>query len=90
MLKKGARVMEVHFSPDVQAKLERLAIDTGRPADELLQDALAGYFDELAETREMLDSRYDDLKSGRVKPISGDEVKERLRVRSAARHAEHQ
>jgi predicted DNA-binding protein len=81
--------MEVHFTPDVQAKLERLAIDTGRPADELLQDALAGYFNELAETREMLDSCYDDLKSGRVKPISGDEVKERLRARSAARRSEH-
>ena len=27
-------------------------------------------FDELAQTREMLNSRYDDLKSGRVKPIA--------------------
>ena len=42
--------MEVHFTPtpEVQAKLERWTNDTGRPADELLQDALAGYFDELA------------------------------------------
>lgn len=79
--------MEVHFTPDVQAKLERLAIDTGRPADELLQDALAGYFNELAETQEMLDRRYDDLTSGRVQPISGEEVKERLRARSAARRS---
>jgi len=76
--------MEVHFNPDIQTNLERLAIDTGRPADELLQDALAGYFDELAGTREMLDRRYDDLKSGRVKPISGDEVKASLRARSEA------
>jgi hypothetical protein len=38
----------------------------------------------------MLDSRYDDLKSGRVKPISGDEMKARLRARSAARQAEQQ
>jgi len=81
--------MEVHFSPDVEAKLERLAADTGRPANELLQDALAGYLDELAGTREMLDSRYDALKSGRVKPTSGDEVKARLRVRSASRQAEY-
>ena len=79
--------MEVHFAPDVQAKLERLAIDTGRPAVELLQDALAGYFNELAETQEMLDSRYDDLKSGRVQPISGDDVKKCLRTRSAARRS---
>jgi len=81
--------MEVHFNPDIQTKLERLAIDTGRPADELLQDALAGYFDELAGTREMLDRRYDDLKSGRVKPISGDEVKAGLRARSEAWRAKH-
>ena len=81
--------MEVHFTPDAQAKLDRLAIDTGRPPDELLQDAFLGYFDELTETRRMLDSRYDDLKSGRVKPISGDEMKARLRARSAARQVEH-
>jgi len=81
--------MEVHFPPDVQAKLDRLAIDTGRPADELLQDAFVGYFDELTGTRQMLDSRYDDLKSGRVKPISGDDMKERLRARSAAWQVEH-
>jgi hypothetical protein len=81
--------MEVHFTADAQAKLDRLAIDTGRPADELREDAFLGYFDELTETRQMLDSRYDDLNSGRVKPISGDEMKERLRARSAARQVAH-
>jgi hypothetical protein len=82
--------MEVHFTPDAQAKLDRLAIDTGRPPDELLQDAFLGYFDELTETRRMLDSRYDDLKSGRVQLIGGDEMKARLRARSAARQAQPQ
>jgi hypothetical protein len=82
--------MEVHFTPDAQAKLDRLAIDTGRPQDELLQDAFLGYFDELTGTRRMLDSRYDDLKSGSVKPIGGDEMKARLRARSAARQAGRQ
>jgi hypothetical protein len=84
--------MEVHFTPtpEVQAKLERWTNDTGRPADELLQDALAGYFDELAETREMLNSRYDDLKSGKVKPISGAEVRARLKAKSEAWRAGHQ
>ena len=70
--------MEVHFSPEVQAKLERWTTETGRPADELLEDALAGYFDELACTREMLDGRYDDLESGRVRPIDGEEAYQRL------------
>jgi predicted transcriptional regulator len=55
--------MEVHFTPDVQAKLDRLAMDTGRPAGELLHDAVVGYFDEIAELRQTLDSRYDDLKA---------------------------
>ena len=35
----------------------------------------------LLQTREMLNSRYDDLKSGRVKPIDGEEFFESLRRR---------
>jgi len=46
-----------------------------------LQDALAGYFEEVAQTRGMLNSRYDDLKTGRVKPIDGGEFFESLRRR---------
>jgi predicted transcriptional regulator len=79
--------MEVQFNPDVQAKLDELATETGRPTDELVKDAVLGYFNELAQTREMLNSRYDDLKSGRVKPISGDEVMARLREKSTARRS---
>jgi len=32
----------------------------------------------------MLNSRYDDLKSGKVKPIPGDEVEAYFREKSAA------
>jgi hypothetical protein len=35
---------------------------------------VTGLFDELAYTREMLDRRYDDLESGRVQPIDGEEA----------------
>jgi hypothetical protein len=73
--------MEVQFTPDVQAKLDKLAIDTGRAPGELVEDVIAGYFDELAQAREMLSSRYDDLKSGKVKPIDGEEFFESLRRR---------
>ena len=31
--------MEVHFKPDVQAKLEQMARESGRPSDELVEDA---------------------------------------------------
>jgi hypothetical protein len=64
-----------------------LVIETGRPPDKLLEDAMAGYVAELLQTHEMLNSRYDDLKSGRVKPIPGDEVIARLREKSAARRS---
>ncbi len=77
--------MEVHFTPEIEKKLKDLATQSGRgTADELVQDVVEGYFDELLQTREMLNSRYDDLKSGRVKPISGDEVEAYFREKSAA------
>ena len=73
--------MEVHFAPELQAKLDRLATEIGRPIGELVEDVVAGYVDELAQTREMLDSRYDDLKTGRVKTIDGEAFFEDLRQR---------
>jgi predicted transcriptional regulator len=76
--------MEVHFKPDVQAKLEQMARESGRPSDELVEDAVAGYFDELTHTREMLDRRFDDLESGRVKPIDGEEAYRRLMEKTEA------
>jgi len=74
--------MEVHFNPDLQAKLDRLATETGRPTGELVEDVVAAYFDELAGVREMLNSRYDELKSGRVKPIDGEEAFARLKAKT--------
>jgi hypothetical protein len=81
--------MEVHFAPELQARIDQLVVETGVAPEKLVEDAMAGYVGELAQTREMLDSRYDDLKSGRVKPIPGDEVIARLRAKSAARRASH-
>jgi predicted transcriptional regulator len=77
--------MEVHFKPDVQAKLDQMARESGRPSGELVEDAVIGYFDELAHTREMLDRRFDDLESGRVKPIDGEEAYRRLMEKTDAR-----
>lgn len=71
--------MEVHFAPDLQAKIDQLAAETGRAPEKLLEDAMAAYVSELGQTHEMLDSRYDDLKSARVKPIDGEVFFESLR-----------
>jgi hypothetical protein len=42
---------------------------------------MAAYLTEVAEVRNMLDSRYDDIKSGRVKPVDGEAFFEDLRRR---------
>ncbi len=76
--------MEVQFEPALQAKLEQIARESGRAAADLVHDAVAGYVDELSETRQLLDSRYDDIKSGKVKLLPGDEVEAYFRERSAA------
>jgi predicted DNA-binding protein len=81
--------MEVHFTPETESRLQELASKSGRPTDDLVEDAMAGYLAEAVELREMLDSRYDDIKSGKVKPIDGEESFERLRRKSHERRASH-
>lgn len=79
--------MELHLTPDVQAKLEQMVRDSGRPSEDLVEDAVNGMFAELAFTREMVDRRYDDLKSGRVKLIDGEDAYRRLMEKTdAQRH----
>jgi hypothetical protein len=51
----------------------------------LSPDAMAGYLAELAQVHSMLDSRYDQIKSGGVEPIDGEEAFERLRRKSENR-----
>ena len=73
--------MEVRLKPETQSRLNELVSRSGRPADELVEDAMAGYLTEVAEVRNMLDSRYDEVKTGRVKPIDGESFFEGLRQR---------
>ena len=79
--------MEVRFKPETESRLNELAAKTGRAPDDLVEDAMAGYLAELADVRQMLDSRYDDIKSGRVKPVGGDEGCARLRRKSEKRRS---
>ncbi len=77
--------MEVHFTAETERKLKNIGLQSGSgTADQLVQDVVEGYVDELAQANEMLNSRYDDLKNGRVKPIPGDEVEAYFRNESAA------
>ncbi len=77
--------MEISFNPDLQAQLDKLATDAGRRADELVREAVTGYVHELAQIRETIDRRYDDIKSGKVQLIDGEEAFAKLRAKSEAR-----
>jgi len=79
--------MEVRFRPETESRLQELASKSGRPTSDLIEDAMAGYLAELAQVREMLDRRYDDLKSGGVSPLDGEEAFARLRQKSKERRA---
>ena len=79
--------MEVQVSAETAKKLNDLAASSGRAPNEIVEQALAGYLEDMAAVRETLDSRYDDLKSGRVKPIDGEEAFRRLRETSERRRA---
>jgi predicted DNA-binding protein len=77
--------MEVQLTAELEKKLNDLAAESGRPAGELVREAVAGMFDELAETREMLDRRYDEIESGKVKLIDAEDAFTRLHERIDAR-----
>ena len=74
--------MEVDLSPELEKRLNDLAMQTGRPAAELVREAVSDVVDELAGTRTLLDRRYDDIKSGKVKLIPGDQIEAYFREKS--------
>lgn len=77
--------MVVHLKPETESRLQELAATTGRAPDELVEDAMAGYLAELAQLRNTLDGRYDQIKRGQVKPLDGEETFNDLRKKSKDR-----
>ncbi|MGB7282680.1 MAG: hypothetical protein WBE13_10495 [Candidatus Acidiferrum sp.] len=74
--------MVVHLKPETESRLQDLAATTGRAPEDLVEDAMSAYLAELVEVRNMLDGRYDDIQSGRVAPIDGEDAFARLRQKS--------
>lgn len=79
--------MKVQLTPETGKKLEAIAAAIGRSAEDIVEDALAGYLETVGSVRRTVDSRYDDLKSGRVKPIDGEDFFKQLRERSDERRS---
>lgn len=79
--------MEVPFSPETERQLNDLAALTGRAPGDLVQDVMAGYVEELAQARAMLDTRYDDLLHVRVSTVSAEDAVAHFQRKSQARSA---
>ena len=80
-----AQDMELRLQPELATKIEQWSAQTGRPVDDLVEDAVTGYFSEVEAVKAKLDGRYDDIESGRVQLVDGEEACRVLRERAAAR-----
>lgn len=79
--------MELNLRPETESRIQELAAQTGRAADDLVEDAMVGYLQELSQTRDMLDTRYHHLKSGQVKAVDGEQAFAALRSKSKERRS---
>lgn len=77
--------MVVHLKPETESRLRELCATTGRAPEDLVEEAMSGYLAELAQTRKMLDERYDEIKNGHVKPLDSEEAFNRIRTKSEER-----
>ena len=68
--------MEVHFTPELQAKLESLAAEDQRGADEYVQQLVESYVDHDAWVRQKVKASVGQLDRGEF--LTHDEVGARL------------
>ena len=85
--------MEVHFPPELEAKLTATAAQQGREADELVQDVLARYLADEARFFEVVESWTEDerrvaaahieegfLQAERGELIDGDQARREIQT----------
>jgi predicted transcriptional regulator len=66
--------MVVRPSPETESRLQELAATTGRAPEEIVEDTMTGYLAEFVQARDKLDRRYDEMKTGQIQPIGGEEA----------------
>ena len=86
-MKPYSGAVKVQIAEATAKKLNELAAASGRSPDDIVEDALASYLAEMGSVPKALDARYDDLKSGRVKPIDGEDFFRQLREKSEGRRS---
>lgn len=73
--------MEIQLPPEDHARLADIAQKTGRPESEIVRDVMGTYLDGMDEVRELLDGRLEDIESGRVRPVTAEQLWENLERR---------
>lgn len=77
--------MELRLEPELNAKLKQWSAQTGRPASDLVEDALAAHLAELGELRATLDARHQEVVTGNAHLLDHVDayrfLKERVRAR---------
>jgi predicted transcriptional regulator len=64
--------MEVNLTPDTERKRLDLAATSGRGTDDLIEDAVAGYYDDVLQTRQHIEEGY--LQAERGELIGGEQA----------------
>jgi predicted transcriptional regulator len=68
--------MQVHFTPELEAKLAQSAAQQGRNPDELVQEVVARYFDEESRFVEAVNRGEEAIERGEY--VTHEEVGRRL------------
>jgi hypothetical protein len=77
--------MELRLEPKLASKVARWSAQTGRPAHDLVEDALESYLTELNTLRDKLDERYDAAASGSAPLVEGHTAYRLLKERAEKR-----
>ncbi|MBI4828470.1 MAG: TraY domain-containing protein [Nitrospinae bacterium] len=67
----------IRVTPAIEKRLDRLAKKTGRTKTFYVRMAILEYLDDL-EDMYLAEKRVEDIRSGKVKPISSEEMSARL------------
>ena len=72
----GQGILPILSTAETEKTIRQLAAQSGQATDDIVEDAMVAYIKKLGHLRQTLDSRYDQIKNGKVQLIPGDEVEE--------------
>jgi len=79
--------MDVNLTPDTEKKLLDLAATSGRGTDDLIEDAVAGYYDDVLQTRQHIEEGY--LQAERGALIGGEQAQREIQALKTTWRQEH-